>query len=1126
MGNFGKRILIVLTSVVLLVALTLVLNAYQQRDKSHSVTDKNSVVYSGSYDGVSYEVTKQDVWENILYSGATSTINEMIDKMLLSTLISSITDENLIEEKTNYLVYGTTDQDEINKTKADAEQDAKLWESFNNRMTVLGYSENGKNGTAIKDYVKLQIAYDQYATYRIENGLTVGAITPDVSAETLKEEYLEEQADTLALVIRFYSEDEATDYLKSLHIVSVSSVMRYYIGDSDYVLDKNDDSSYYVEGDFTNGIASISYPYLTQEVTMSNGDSATVQIPNQNISTDDDGNYIWNSEIDAWEYSSTTITNKKVEFDDCSSFSTSNTAVLSSDQILSLYINLYNSYYAQQRNGLATSATLANFMAKYDSVSALNAALAQFNLVVVDNNGTNEIRKYVGDLEYVVDTDENGVAMGEDGYPTYKTDENNDESIPNYDIDVDSEGKPVLDYDDNFMYKLDANGDPISKAVKMEDQTSFTLANTIAASNQQLYQAYTTLFKDDTTVISSDVKENITYNYETVNATRTDIATEIFTTLTIDSKASGSYLATPTSFTAINSSETPYYLIYKLSSSTQTDPTEAELAAYKEEKIQEYLDTTGFIEMALAELRKAAGITFYDEFFGYDYASIITYDSTDVVAGVSGDTIEEYYTVKAYKDKKLCALTAKSVDVMGTTVTLDKYTITSDNLYDYAMTYSSASYISSTCLNKVFVSMDMFTTLHGTNLNYLTSKNWKMEEYNATTEYYNYYFEYYKSLYAQYGYSYYDSIDEFLYGYGTRSFDDMVESLERSTMRNLFIYNELVGNIYEKNADDINSLTLTAYAKEIMNSEKFTDLYNDYYSINLNHLLIYTDYNEDGTPDDYNDFYAEFDETTTNHLHLKKANGDPLTEAEYQTVLDKLYEKLMDFINENDQTFATSGNTILSDFVTEYNESSIIDGDYKEFKLLGLEMEVESLGEVTSLTSSSYVKEFIAAIEKAVEKLTRVDNDLLGYTVVDGLTKTEYGLHYIVGTAGTTYEKPTFEVSDENNEYANGVTNTTENLTETQFALYVLEYVYTAVYGNTDNPEENAGFSYPNLPTELTTAFSTYYADYMTQILDESTTYHSNYLLLLKLSEENSEYKTAFGKLKDVYYSVLFGNLS
>lgn len=1163
MGNFGKRILIVCLSVALVVALAIVGNTYQQRSKEHNIKNASAVVYSGKYQDIDYSVTKSDVWKNILYSSPMSTVDELIDKYLLSEAIDAVKDETEIKNKINYLIYSTTDADTISDYQAETAKNQELIDSFTNKMTVLGYYKNGEAGKNWNDYAKLMIAFDNYAKYRINNGLKVGTVTPDVSDETLKAAWLKEYNDTYTLSIKFYSEADYTSFIKSYKLAVISSKFRMYIGDSDYLLNKNSDGSYYLNDDF-------SLPYKTQTVTYSDESTKEEKIPNGNIayttSTDEDGNtittYSWDSTTNSWKYTNdaTSFVPAKVEYKDATSYSTSNTAVLSQTQILSLYLRMYNDYYKQERASLVTSVSLTDFeealastnivsgLMDDASVSALNSILKNYGLVVVTytdslNKKVQEIRKYVGDSEYVLDVDENGFAIGENGFATYKeftytpsssSTATTSVKIPNYKIMVDSEGNPVLDLSNNFQYYLDQDGNRVANDSKLSisDQTSFTTQNTITASSVQLYQAYISMKKDNPTITTWSTVYNdrianassLLYNYDELNDARTDVAKQIFVTLTYDT-ATGSYMAIPTSFDGANTSETPYYLIFKLSNSTRnSDPTAEELAAYKEKKIQEYLDTKGFVTLAVAELRAEAGLTIYDEFFGYEYASIIANDSDTNPDGPAKDDYENYYKVKNYKSNKLAALT-KKIDVME--VSKDKYTITPDMLYDYCLSFSASSYISTSCLNKVLLLLPAFETIHGSKTldKYLTSKNWKMKQYASTTEQYNYYFEYYKSMYASYGYDYYDSLDEFLYSYGTRNFDDMVESLARSTMRNIFIYGELVG--------DLSTTTLSNYATSttVFGSDKFKKLYDEYYDILVYHILFFVDYDEDGTPDDYDDFLKEFDETTGKHSSLKNAAGEALTLTEWNQTIDKLYALLTQYVY-NDTTWSSSKISNLENFITEYNESSRIDGKYKEFKNLGIYLEYEALsssGDTISNTDTSldnYVDKFKTACLTILEKLERVDNDLQGYSIGDGLTETQYGLHFIVETAGTNFNKANFEYNDEKGQYAAGVSNDKETVSNTQLALYMQQYAYTQIYGDTDNPSDNAGFDYPNLPEDITTAFTDYYSTYFTNLLDESSTYHSNYIMIQYLLKDNSSYQAKFQELSDIYYSVLFGSLS
>lgn len=1170
MGNFGKRILITFLAVLVVVVLAIGGNAIQQRDKSHKVSNSKEVVYSGSYSGLDYSVTKADVWKNILYSSPMSTTNELIDRKLLASYISAATDAEKLASKKEYLIYGTNDPETVAHYKEHDDENKKMIKSFENRLAVLGYSENGAEGHTVDDYLKLMVAYDDYATYRLNEGLKIGKLTADLSNETLIEEYKKGKKDTLAITIKFGSEDEAKSLYKQFNVAVVGSRLRYYIGNEKYVVAKDSDGSFCVNGDLT-------VNYYTMDVTLADSSVINVKVPRGNVKTDSEGNYVWDNNRTAWtidgdateyhfvlttdEYDEATSTYttegsfsaSTAEYDDVTTFDTSNTAVLNPDAWMTLYTKMYNEYYSQMRTLLPTTALdYTSFCTAMgidyasgiseENVAKLNEVLKPYNLVlVVTTNDSNEkqyaIRKYVGNSEYVLLVENGEVSGAENGFVT-KFKQFNDVNIPNYKIVVDDNGDPVLDSNGNFQYTLDENGEKIPNDSKksIKDQTTFDLTNTIKCNQISLYAAYLNMYNDysyegwnaDYEALVKGVYENLLYNYEDVNKTRSNLATQIFTTLTFDESATGGFLAKATSISV--SSDTYYYLVMKLGSSViDEDPSEEKLAELKQDKINEYLTTTGLTSVAMAELRSEAGLQLFDEYFGYEYESSLVYNSNNNTYGP--DDTKGYYKVKSYNAKKL-AQTTKNVTVNGLEV--KKFKVTADDLYEFAMAQSASSYIAATALNKILLTMSDFEKIHGTSTNYLTSKNWKMIEYAEATQNYNYYFEYYKNMYAQYGYDYYKSIGEFLYSYGSRNFDEMVLSFERGTMRNVFIYNALVGDLFA-NTNEAYVTTLSSYAtdstdptgnttdKYLFHSDKFTSLFEDYFDINVYHLLINVDFDEDGSPDDYDEFLETFDETTGESSFLRDSLGNKLTLEGWNNTIKKLEKEIYNYINE-DENWGKSNISDLSTLADDYKKSSIIDGDYKEFKKLGIALKYESLGNVTASTKSNYVKEFQDGLEVVYEKLERVDNKLLGYSMSDNLTKTEFGLHFIVETAGTNFDKPTFEYSEDT--YGEAMKNANENVSDSQIALYILQKVYTNIFGDTNNPEKNAGFNYPVLPPSVVKAFELYYESYINNMLDSSNTYHSNYIMLLTLSKENSKYTESFKQLLEVYYSVLFGELA
>ncbi len=1143
MGNYGKRVLIVLVAVAAVVALAVAGNAFQQRNKEHTISHSKEVVYQGEYNGTSYDVTKADVWKNILYSSPLSTMNEMVEKLLLKDIIANISDNELIDKKIEYLIYSTNDAEAIESYQKDPERDEELKNSFEMRMAILGYFENGSEGHTWNDYAKLLIAKDIYAKYRIENELPIGSYTFDLSDETLTKEYKEAYKDTYAITLKFYSEGDATSFLKSMGYVTVSNRLRQYVGDREFELQKNSSGSYYVNDD-------LSLPFVLVDVTYNDETTGQEKVPFGNIQKDEDGNFVWDQNSNSFVLSGEEFVSSSVSIWDAESFTNDNTAYLSDEQLLKVYINLYNEYYKQQRSSIKNTISLDDFANAFgftkvgelysdENVATMNGALKAYDLVIVNNNGNQEIRKYVGNEEYVVDLDEDGHAIGSYGLPTYKKSSVNTEQIPNYQIKLDEDGEPVLDVENEFIFYLDRDGNKVANESKkaIADQTTFDLSNTIPTTDLQLYSAFYSIYLDVTGTEwtneyknSADAASSILYKYADLSSKRSDVAKQIFVTFEYNTSTAAQLLYTPTSFTGANNSETPYYLIYKLTDSKTQEPTEAQLKEYKEDKIAEYLKEKGLVDMAIAELKKESGLAFYDQFFAWDYEATLASDDDNNPAGISEDKIENYFKNKAYSNSKLLSLKTPtyvkydSENKIVVESSKDKYVITANDLYDYSMEYASASYVSSATLSNILLLMKEFEEIHGTTYaksNYLTSKNWKLEQYATTTQNYNYYFEFYKQMYAQYGLSYYDTLNEFLHSYNTRSFDDLVDSLMKGTMRNLYLYKAIVGEF--KEITDLSTFDLTEYGNTLFNQDEFNKLYDDYFDVNVNHILFYVDLDEDGNPDDYKDFLATFDEETYESSVLKDADGNPYKLEDWELNLKLLEQKILDKIADND-AFGVSSMSLLSEFITEYNKSNRHDDtEYASYKALGIQIMYENLGEVTLSSVESYVKEFKESVIELHERLQKSDNQVLGYTLSDKLTRTSFGEHFIVETPGTNFNKPTFKYTDSTNSYSLGCENEGDKMSKAQFALYIERYAYTQIYGSTADTQENAAFDYPNMPDELIEAFELYYKDWFSLMLDESSTYHSSYINLRYLSGEDTTWKESLTKLRDIYEFVLFG---
>ena len=1177
MGNFGKRLLIILISVIAIVAFTLVGNAYQQSERKHNISNKNEIVLENlTYDfgeySVKYNITKDDVWKAIIDSRPLTSILQMVDKKLLEPVISSVTQEE-INSKLEYLIYGTNNQDEIQKIKDDAEKDQKVNNDFYRRLAILGYAQDGPEGSNLNDYLKLQVAYEKYGRSLLVDGKTISGKTYDVSYEAALSKAKSNYKDTIAISIKFYSATEAIEFMKNYNLVTVSDELRFYVGGEKYKVKTNEDGI-----SLDNDLNPI---FLKQTVTHSDDSTSEEFVPNANLASeiDDEGkvSYIYNSTYNAWQSNYSTendklylvrwneTTNKwqwyakeiytpelddeghtvkdaegniiyettviddadlgegdffddvsMIDFENQNDFTTSNTVKLGAEQFFTLYVKAYNDYYKNQRNEINVNITVDDFKNGYGanySDELFNSDLKKYGYVYLNN----EIRKYVGNEEYLVEIEEvEGVrqAKSVDGIPSYVFNESSASNVPNYVIRYDSNNNPILDCDYDYIYLLNPDGSRIKNldSVPIEECTSFTLENTIPISKQQQFLLYVSIFSNDETVLG-DTLSHLVYNYDKVSATRSEFSESLFKTLEIDSSTKYAYLTCPQTLTT-NETD-PYYLIFKLSSSVIDNPTEEMVNEEMKKMIKDYLKADGFLDACMAELRKEAGFQIFDKFFSFSYNDLLKYNSSTNPYGVQTENLGEYFKTKAYSNTKLVQ-TTKKVKVLDKEV--DKILIKAEDLYEYIEKHNIATYITQAATKKIFFSMREYEVIHGDDPNYLTSSNWKMKEYNSATQYYNQYFEYYRQYYSQFGYDYYNSIEEFLYNYSARSFDDIVDSLKQNAMRNAFLSRALSSNITEESDFD-----LSDYGKSVtIQSDYFQKLYDEYFSINLSHILLYVDLDEDNVPDNWNEFYEKVVDGTT---PLKKDDGTPLTEADLNDLLDTIYKNYLKKIFD-DQTLSSTNAQILKTIVTEFNDSNVLDDEnkYQIYKKLGIRLKYEALGEVTNKTVKNYVDEFQAAVKELKDKLYNSDSSLLTYSIYDGLCETEYGMHFIACVSGDSFERPSFKFSDDAHIYNSSSINNEDAISTKQIGLYFARYFYSNLFGSTDNPKERAGYDYPSMPTELINKIEKVYGDYLQSLDDKNGSYHSSLLIIKSLISNNTEYNDAFLKLESLYNDSVFVN--
>lgn len=240
--------------------------------------------------------------------------------------------------------------------------------------------------------------------------------------------------------------------------------------------------------------------------------------------------------------------------------------------------------------------------------------------------------------------------------------------------------------------------------------------------------------------------------------------------------------------------------------------------------------------------------------------------------------------------------------------------------------------------------------------------------------------------------------------------------------------------------------------------DKMKEVYEDYYSLKVINVLVYTDYNHDGQPDNY-----ELDEDKDNEFWTEeqKALAEKLIEKLYKaapaTGEDGLYNQLVAVVEE-------------------YNEATYSDETWGIYKKHGLKAKVES--EQSYTETSSLVQEFhdkMFEIYKEIEKEGRTGIKFDAPYQVDGSFVTKFGYHKVAiseaGDRAYATEKP-----DKTLGYEELRDSQLELLTENLYKLYV-EMKKEDYADNKEEILKELGFAADyKMDSYLEGALSAYYA--------------------------------------------------
>ena len=320
--------------------------------------------------------------------------------------------------------------------------------------------------------------------------------------------------------------------------------------------------------------------------------------------------------------------------------------------------------------------------------------------------------------------------------------------------------------------------------------------------------------------------------------------------------------------------------------------------------------------------------------------------------------------------------TASSDDAL--IAVIDGNDITVDAFFEFMADRVSALYALDLIRDRVLLESTYFEELYGTNRDLFNNSTDAMVEYRdqIRTDKVNFS----NGAYAQFGFTpdrY--TWEEFLQaGYGLDSEYEYLLALSLGDVRTQFMLDRLDFDL------------IMTYVE---------DATDNYMSLNVEQLLLYVDMDGDFEPDDFDEYYESLSAMDQGRINAALANFENYVE---------------DALNDGD----TLSDILLAfrDGLRSENED---DDDYSEFaklKNLGFHILFEDLSAEASITYQSakaYVLEFLDALIDFYDMYQEAENIDLDELLYDQVVRTQFGLHILLGSPGTDFEKPDAALTSE-----------------------------------------------------------------------------------------------------------------
>ena len=333
--------------------------------------------------------------------------------------------------------------------------------------------------------------------------------------------------------------------------------------------------------------------------------------------------------------------------------------------------------------------------------------------------------------------------------------------------------------------------------------------------------------------------------------------------------------------------------------------------------------------------------------------------------------------------------------------TLDDNEITADMLFAYMDSKIGTYYTIELVKNKALLASDKYTEIYGESQDFLNSNNEKMKQHRDDLRLMKGTFS--NDGYANYGFSSSTyTWEEFLVvAFGSAT--------EADVIRDLYV----IGSIQPYFIKDMISYENAAGVVQ--------NVIDEYFSLDVEHLLVYVDRDRDFGPDEFNDY-------------VDGLEGQDL--IDYNAMRVAIENLIEDRIND-EKTFA--------DIVEEFEDGLIndVENEWAVFKAYGFILKTENLSAQNSLspaTTQNYDKDFVVAVKNLYDDyVALVDASATDVTELydDELIQTNFGLHFLYSKQGDDFEMPTAVYDNSEGTYSEGAGGETVIPTQAQVDLYI-----------------------------------------------------------------------------------------